>query len=376
MMPRENSKRDENSQPSPSTSGGVGVGMVGSAFVESKARRRPQHGEQSNTADPLSDSEESDIDIVERATTYSTSIDPSLRIADSLEFPNQLIWTFTRDDEFRDLLVFGVQNTEFQILVGNLRGLLRTYARDLSSSADTKLKTEVARIFREHSGRHSQQFAHNLLVHAHEGFSMKEPDFCLLASLITGSSAKHPFNSNNHCDSQAYTDLTNIDCQLKNLIEFLVAGPPFIALKDNLKKFLLPSFENEATGRNAAGTEAEHAFTTEGDNLTCVAWPYLPPGCSPARLISSPATCSYLRRGCIYLIVLGSVFLLLSLFLGVYYTVHPDYGYSMGDAFTLAGYVVSVGTLVTGALLTVHLRHCKCWEKTRSESISVLDRGS
>jgi hypothetical protein len=63
------------------------------------------------------------------------------------------------------------------------------------------------------------------------------------------------------------------------------------------------------------------------------------------------------------IIALFAVFVILSLSLGVYFTLEKEYGYSMGDSFTLAGYVVAVGTIISAPILVYHYPHCKCWEK-------------
>lgn len=33
----------------------------------------------------------------------------------------------------------------------------------------------------------------------------------------------------------------------------------------------------------------------------------------------------------------------------------------MGDSFTLAGYVITVGTFVSAAVVAYHYPRCKCW---------------
>jgi len=58
-------------------------------------------------------------------------------------------------------------------------------------------------------------------------------------------------------------------------------------------------------------------------------------------------------------------FIGLSCFLGIFFTVHKEYGYSMGDSFTLAGFVIAVGTLVCSFLLAFHYPRCECWKKKR-----------
>jgi hypothetical protein len=63
------------------------------------------------------------------------------------------------------------------------------------------------------------------------------------------------------------------------------------------------------------------------------------------------------------IIAFSSTFIILSTFLGVYFTVNRGYGYSMGDAFTLASYVIGLGGLITAALIASHYPHCDCWKK-------------
>jgi len=55
-------------------------------------------------------------------------------------------------------------------------------------------------------------------------------------------------------------------------------------------------------------------------------------------------------------------FVALSLFLGLFFVINKGYGYSMGDAFTLASYVVAVGALVCSFLFACHFPRCRCWD--------------
>lgn len=61
-----------------------------------------------------------------------------------------------------------------------------------------------------------------------------------------------------------------------------------------------------------------------------------------------------------------SGFIALSLFLGLFFTYSKSFGYSMGDAFTLAGYVVAVGALVCSFILACHYPRCRCWTVVES----------
>jgi hypothetical protein len=62
------------------------------------------------------------------------------------------------------------------------------------------------------------------------------------------------------------------------------------------------------------------------------------------------------------LALLMTGFIGLSVFLGLYFTIHKEYGYSMGDSFTLAGYVIAVGTLISSLLFAFHYPRCDCWK--------------
>ena len=57
-----------------------------------------------------------------------------------------------------------------------------------------------------------------------------------------------------------------------------------------------------------------------------------------------------------------TTFLILSIFLGVYFTIQSSlYGYSMGDSFTLASYVFGVGAVLSAVISAYHFPRCKCW---------------
>jgi hypothetical protein len=76
---------------------------------------------------------------------------------------------------------------------------------------------------------------------------------------------------------------------------------------------------------------------------------------------------SQLLQGCKLILLAMSSFIILSLFLGVFFTVHKEYGYSMGDSFTLGGYIIAVGALVCSFLIWRHLPTCKCWKNYHSK---------
>jgi hypothetical protein len=68
-----------------------------------------------------------------------------------------------------------------------------------------------------------------------------------------------------------------------------------------------------------------------------------------------------------------AAFVGLSCFLGVYFTLNKSYGYSMGDAFTLAGYVIAVGAFISSAILAYHRPRCKCWDSSVHHQASRHD---
>lgn len=71
---------------------------------------------------------------------------------------------------------------------------------------------------------------------------------------------------------------------------------------------------------------------------------------------------SRLPRGCFIIGTLLSGFIGLSLFLGLFFVTHKEYGYSMGDSFSLAGYVIAVGALISSFLFACHFPRCRCWK--------------
>lgn len=81
----------------------------------------------------------------------------------------------------------------------------------------------------------------------------------------------------------------------------------------------------------------------------------------PAQLRSEAR--SKWPRGCVLIIAMFSIFVVLSCFLGVLFTVQKRYRYSMGDAFTLAAYVVAVGTFASTGVMAWHYPRCKCWDR-------------
>ncbi|KUJ11204.1 uncharacterized protein LY89DRAFT_239477 [Mollisia scopiformis] len=87
--------------------------------------------------------------------------------------------------------------------------------------------------------------------------------------------------------------------------------------------------------------------------------PSHPPTTNSNIAISSTTTHP---RGCILILSLVATFVLFSCISGLYFTLNKSLGYSMGDAFTLAGYIIAVGTLVSSAALARHWPSCRCWK--------------
>jgi hypothetical protein len=72
-------------------------------------------------------------------------------------------------------------------------------------------------------------------------------------------------------------------------------------------------------------------------------------------------------RSCVLLLILSAAFLALSLFLGIFFTLMKSYGYSMGDAWTLASYIIGVGTIFTSVLGFAHYPNCNCWGESKDK---------
>lgn len=67
-------------------------------------------------------------------------------------------------------------------------------------------------------------------------------------------------------------------------------------------------------------------------------------------------------RGCILILTMVASFIVFSCLTGLYFTLDQRHGYSMGDAFTLAAYIVAVGALVSTAAMARHWPSCRCWK--------------
>lgn len=89
----------------------------------------------------------------------------------------------------------------------------------------------------------------------------------------------------------------------------------------------------------------------------------------PAHMLTVPFTIR--PRSCFVIIALFAVFVVLSLSLGVCFTLKKEYGYSMGDSFTLGGYVLALGTSISAPILAYHYPHCKCWEKYKKSDTHI-----
>ena len=71
--------------------------------------------------------------------------------------------------------------------------------------------------------------------------------------------------------------------------------------------------------------------------------------------------------------IMFAIFIALSLFLGVYFTIEKRYGYSMGDAFTLASWVIAVGAFISTGVFAIHYPRCKCWEPPQRDENAILN---
>lgn len=75
-------------------------------------------------------------------------------------------------------------------------------------------------------------------------------------------------------------------------------------------------------------------------------------------------------RGCLLIITFFATFVAVSLFFGILFTIRKEYGYSLGDAFTLASYIVAIGAFTSTAMVAYHYPHCRCWGKAEGNNDS------
>ena len=81
---------------------------------------------------------------------------------------------------------------------------------------------------------------------------------------------------------------------------------------------------------------------------------------APVRRISVPL--------CWILTFLASLIVAGSLTVGLYFSIAKK---QMGDGFTAAGYIVTVGTLILAAPIAKHYPHCKCWRREGREIVGT-----
>ena len=73
------------------------------------------------------------------------------------------------------------------------------------------------------------------------------------------------------------------------------------------------------------------------------------------------ATIRFSLSKCWIIIILGSVIIAGSFAVGLFYSIAKD---QMGAGFTVAGWIIAVGTLALAVPMTLHYPRCKCWKKT------------
>lgn len=74
---------------------------------------------------------------------------------------------------------------------------------------------------------------------------------------------------------------------------------------------------------------------------------------------------------CYLLMLLFGSFIALSCCLGVFFTMKKEY--SMGDAFTLAGYIIAIGGLISTGALAYHYPRCNCWKEEGNKEQDVVE---
>jgi hypothetical protein len=63
----------------------------------------------------------------------------------------------------------------------------------------------------------------------------------------------------------------------------------------------------------------------------------------------------------------------LDCFLGVYFASEKSYGYSIGDALILAGWVITVGAFISTGIFAHYYPLCKCREPLKQDNDITVD---
>lgn len=265
------------------------------------------------------------FEVTDSASSTSTSY-----YTDSYQLVPTFVSALTQDAEFYELISFATKNVQRDKLGLNLRRLLQNYAANLNLSAVTSTTRNLTRLLK-------QPRYLNLIVAQFMSNTRQKPTRTEVIDRI-----EFELLENDSISKATLYHLDNDTAAIaESILDFLVNGTPFMNLKSNIRRILCPGLERGAV---VCTTDASHIPLLVSREKTHGLW-------------------IYLQRGCVRIISLSSIFIALSIFLGVYFTVNKDYGYSMGDAFTLASYVIGLGTLICGALIGHHYPHCKCWHR-------------
>ncbi|KAI9645195.1 hypothetical protein NHQ30_005929 [Ciborinia camelliae] len=263
--------------------------------------------------------------IMDSASSTSTSY-----YAESYTLVPTFVSALTQDAEFNELVSFAMINVQQDRLLRNLRRLLQNYVANLNISAVTTTTRNLTRLLRQ--PRSLNRIVAHFMSNAHQKPTRTEVIDQIEYELLQNDSISKAALYHLDKDTTAVAE---------NILDFLVDGTPFMSLKSNFRRILCPGLERSPTVSTADASDIHLVMTRE---KTHSVW-------------------MYMQRGCVHIISLSSTFIALSVFLGVYFTINKDYGYSMGDAFTLASYVIGLGTLICGALIGHHYPHCKCWHR-------------
>ncbi|KAE8447521.1 hypothetical protein EG329_010651 [Mollisiaceae sp. DMI_Dod_QoI] len=137
-----------------------------------------------------------------------------------------------------------------------------------------------------------------------------------------------------------------------------------------------------AAPRSDYSDYSDSSSTLVSDSPSSIELETLPHHAEPIAISSSTSSPNSLTttinqpgspRGCILILSMVAAFTLFSCISGLYFTLNKSLGYSMGDAFTLAAYIVAVGALVSTAALARYWPSCRCWRGDLKQAVGGDD---
>jgi hypothetical protein len=125
--------------------------------------------------------------------------------------------------------------------------------------------------------------------------------------------------------------------------------------------YALPESETNGGIELQPMTRSSHAIMDRGRVSQAQASSLSPSDAGFTPITPTKAKRRFSLPTCWIIIILGGITIAGSFAVGLFYSIVKD---QMGDGFTVAGWIIAVGTLAFAVPVTQHYPRCNCWKKT------------